>query len=154
MIPATASATPASVRLLGLRRVVAHTQPTTRIGRGVLQQQRDADRQVRDRVVVEELGAGDRDQPRTATTVLAWRSASPTHPGRTTVANTAITRAPPASRAMTAAVGLQPASISALANGPDDPNANAEPTAKHQTEPEVLDSGRVRSRSWGAPPAM
>ena len=63
------------------------------------------------------------------TTVLVWRSASPTHPGRTIVANTAITRAPPARRATTAAVGLQPASISALANGPDDPNANADPTA-------------------------
>ncbi len=32
MIPAIASATPASVRLLGLRRVVAQSQPTTRIG--------------------------------------------------------------------------------------------------------------------------
>ena len=32
MIPATASATPASVRLLGRRRVVAQSQPTTRIG--------------------------------------------------------------------------------------------------------------------------
>ena len=32
MIPAIANATPASVRLLGLRRVVAHTQPTTRMG--------------------------------------------------------------------------------------------------------------------------
>ena len=32
MIPATASATPASVMLEGLRRVVAHSQPTTRTG--------------------------------------------------------------------------------------------------------------------------
>src|SRR6476620_1789097 len=32
MIPAIAIATPESVRLLGRRRVVAHSQPTTRIG--------------------------------------------------------------------------------------------------------------------------
>ena len=62
MIPAIASATPASVRLLGRRRVVAHSQPTTRIGRGVLEQQRDADGQMRDGVVVAELRAGDRDE--------------------------------------------------------------------------------------------
>ena len=61
MIPATAKATPASVNELGRRRVVVHSQPTTRIGRGVLEQQRDADGQVRDRVVVAQLRAGDRD---------------------------------------------------------------------------------------------
>ena len=32
MIPATASATPPSVSVVGRRRVVAHSQPTTRIG--------------------------------------------------------------------------------------------------------------------------
>src|SRR6478609_6460186 len=40
MIPAIASATPVSVRLLGRRRVVAHSQPTTRIG-AVYSSQRD-----------------------------------------------------------------------------------------------------------------
>ena len=39
---------------------------------------------------------------------------------------------------MTAAVGLQPASISALANGPEEPNAKAEPDREQQTEPEIL----------------
>ncbi|GAA2569106.1 hypothetical protein GCM10010409_52880 [Mycolicibacterium diernhoferi] len=34
--------------------------------------------------------------------------------------------APPASRAVTAAVGVQPASMSAFANGPDRPKANAD----------------------------
>ena len=57
-------------------------------------------------------------------------SASRTQPRRTTVANTAITKAPPASRAVTAAVGLQPATISDLPSGPDIPKASAEPTAK------------------------
>ena len=45
------------------------------------------------------------------------------------MANTAITTAPPASRAMTAAVGLQPASINALAKGPDMPKLSAEASA-------------------------
>ena len=56
------------------------------------------------------------------------------------VAKTAITSAPPAIRAVTAAVGLQPASISALANGPDIPNDRAELTAN--TRP---------SRKWSTP---
>ena len=45
------------------------------------------------------------------------------------VAKMAISSAPPASRAVTAAVGLQPASISDLANGPEEPKAKAEATA-------------------------
>jgi hypothetical protein len=48
--------------LVGLRRVVAHSQPTTRIG-AVLQGQRDADRQMCDGVVVAQLRPGDRDEP-------------------------------------------------------------------------------------------
>ena len=58
-----------------------------------------------------------------------WPRASRTQPGWTTVANTAMASAPPASRAVTAAVGLQPAVIRALANGPEQPKANAEPIA-------------------------
>ena len=44
----------------------------------------------------------------------------------------AITNAPPAIRAVTAAVGVQPASISALASGPDSPKVKAEPTANNR----------------------
>src|SRR5262245_3713589 len=47
------------------------------------------------------------------------------------VAKMAITSAPPAMRAVTAAVGLQPASINALASGPDSANDRAELTAKN-----------------------
>src|SRR5262249_17657727 len=66
------------------------------------------------------------------TTVLPCRSASRIQSGLTTVAKIAIASAPPASRAMTAAVGLQPASISDLANGPDEPKAKAEATANRR----------------------
>ena len=50
----------------------------------------------------------------------------------------AISSAPPASRAVTAAVGLQPASISDLANGPEEPKAKAEADREQQAEPEVI----------------
>ena len=60
------------------------------------------------------------------------------------VAKTAITSAPPASRAITAAVGLQPASISDLANGPEEPNANAEPTARTSPSLKWSHGARVR----------
>ena len=62
--------------------------------------------------------------------VPACRRASAIHPGRSTVATTASAIAPPANRAMTAAVGVQPASISALANGPESPKVSAEVSAK------------------------
>ena len=105
-------------------------------GRGVLQQQRDADRQVRDGVVVAQLRAGDRDHA-VGDDGLA-RAARPRgpSPGLTMVAKTAITSAPPAIRAVTAAVGLQPASISALANGPDMPKRERGGDGEQQAEPE------------------
>ncbi len=62
-------------------------------------------------------------------TVRAWSRASRIQSGLTMVAKTAITSAPPASRAVTAAVGDQPATISDLAKGPDMPKVNAEPIA-------------------------
>src|SRR5271165_4065511 len=55
--------------------------------------------------------------------------ASPSHPRWTIVANSAITRAPPTSRAVTAAMGVQPASINGFANGPDIAKLKAEPIA-------------------------
>src|SRR6476469_2107628 len=64
-----------------------------------------------------------------ATTVLACAKASRNQSGFITVANSAINNAPPANRAVTAAVGLQPASISDLPRGPDNPNVKADPTA-------------------------
>ena len=70
------------------------------------------------------------------------------------VANTAMARAPPASRAVTAAVGLQPASISDLASGPDMPNAKRRADGEQQAEPEVVDGARVHRRSHLAPPGM
>ena len=66
-----------------------------------------------------------------------------------TVANSAIASAPPANRAVTAAVGLQPASISDLARGPDNPKLNAEaianssPSRKWSTVAGVLSSCAV-----------
>lgn len=70
--------------------------------------------------------------------------ASLTQPGRAKVAKIAMSSAPPASRAVTAAVGLQPASMRALANGPDEPNASAEPTANSRPSrnwfPDVVES--------------
>ena len=65
-------------------------------------------------------------------TVLECCSASRNQSGLTMVAKMAITSAPPAILAVTAAVGLQPASISALANGPEEPKAKAEPTANNR----------------------
>ena len=56
------------------------------------------------------------------------------------VAKTAMTSAPPASRAVTAAVGDQPASISDLAKGPDMPKVNADPMANSRP-----------SRKWSRP---
>ena len=64
------------------------------------------------------------------------------------VAKITITSAPPASRAVTAAVGLQPASISDLANGPDMPNVKAEPTANNR--PSRKWSTAARWFSWVA----
>jgi hypothetical protein len=69
----------------------------------------------------------------------------------TIVAKTAIKIAPPASRAVTAAVALQPASISDFANGPDDPNVNAEATANNRPSRKWSTVGWVVA--MGAPPA-
>src|SRR5882724_10231831 len=65
-------------------------------------------------------------------TVLACCRASRNQSGLTMAAKMAISSAPPASRAVTAAVGLQPASINDLAKGPEDPKAKAEPTASNR----------------------
>ncbi len=62
-------------------------------------------------------------------TVLRCCRASRNQSGLTMVAKMAITTAPSAIRAVTAAVGVQPASISDLASGPDIPKVKAEPTA-------------------------
>ena len=59
------------------------------------------------------------------------------------VAKTAIAMAPPASRAVTAAVGLQPASISDLPRGPDMPKANAEPMANSMPTRKWSAAGRT-----------
>src|SRR3954452_997707 len=75
-----------------------------------------------------------------ATTVLECWMASRTQPGLMMLATIAITIAPPAIRAVTAAVGVQPASISALANGPERPNVKADRTAN-----------RRPSRKWSTP---
>ena len=54
------------------------------------------------------------------------------------MAASAITSAPPANRAVTAALGVQPAAISALAKGPDMPNVSADPTANAMPSRKVL----------------
>ena len=61
MIPAMASATPASVRLLGRRRVVAHSQPTTSTGAVYSSSSATPTDRCDDGVVVAELRPGDRD---------------------------------------------------------------------------------------------
>ena len=70
------------------------------------------------------------------------------HPGLISVAATASTSAPPASRASTAAVGDHPASISDFARGPDMPKVSAEAAANS-----------IPRRKWSArgvigPPAV
>ncbi len=73
-------------------------------------------------------------------TTRACRRASRIQSGLTMVATITMTSAPPASRAVTAAVGDQPATISDLAKGPDMPNVNADPTANNRP-----------SRKWLSP---
>ena len=62
-------------------------------------------------------------------TVRACARACCSQSGLTMVATIASTSAPPASRAVTAAVGDHPATISDLASGPDMPKLRAEPVA-------------------------
>ena len=62
MIPATASATPAKREVAGPAPGGRPQPADDEDRRGVLQQQGDADRQVRDGVVVAELRPGDGDQ--------------------------------------------------------------------------------------------
>ena len=125
--PTTASATPTSVRTCGRRLVVAHNHPMTSTGRCTPAAMRrpptDARRRCSSRAARRRPGsARRRARSRRA-------RASRSQPGRAMVATTASTSAPPASRAVTAAVGDQPASISDFASGPDIPNAKAEPPA-------------------------
>ena len=62
-------------------------------------------------------------------TVRACALASCTQSGLRKLATIASTTAPPASRAVTAAFGDQPASISDFAMGPDIPKVKADPIA-------------------------
>src|SRR5258705_10987432 len=64
--------------------------------------------------------------------------ASRGQPRCTIVANSAIARAPPAIRAVAAAMGVQPAAIRAFANGPEVPKVTAEATAKAIPNRKVL----------------
>jgi hypothetical protein len=64
------------------------------------------------------------------------------------LANTAMTRAPQASLAVTAAVGLQPVSINVFARGPDMPNAKADATANSNPSRKWSTAGFVVALTW------
>ena len=89
-----------------------------------------------DGVVVTELRAGDRDQP--VGDDGPGVGAGLAEPARSDDASTS---APPASRAVTAAVGDQPAVISDFASGPDIPKAKADPPARSSPSRNWLTGG-------------
>ena len=125
---------------------VAHPQPQhDEHDAQVLQQQGDPDRQRADRGEEGQLhrGHGHHAVGEQQDRVLAEQVPAPAQ--QDDARGTSSTSAATTMRAVTAAAGLQPDSSSDLANGPELPNAAAEPRASHSPEARA---GRAAGRWW------